>query len=177
MRQTNACPQTCRTHVEERLADIESCESANQDAIGKKCPDWRELCAKVCVTTKTVARSGRLIKLETRDKYLDTNSACRSSPNGSGRLIFWCRSLSGIRKSKLISLMLLIANSILCTRCSYRNSRSKGVRGKLLLAEPLVCSHADQGRVVAHFVHPVRCPQRWDSPICSPRDLSKDREF
>lgn len=120
MRQTNACPQACRTHVEERLADIEYCESANQDAIGKKCPDWRELCAKVCVTTKTVARSGRLIKLETRDKYLDTDSACRSSPNGSGRLIFWCRSLSGIGKFKRISLMLLIANSILCTRCSYR---------------------------------------------------------
>ena len=88
-RQARACLQACRTHVEERPADIEYCESANQDAIGKKCPDWRELCAKVCVATKTVARSGRLIKLETRDKYLDTDSACRSSPNGSGRLIFF----------------------------------------------------------------------------------------
>jgi hypothetical protein len=171
VRQTNACPHACRTHVEERLADIEYCDSANQDAIGKKCPDWRELCAKVCVTTINVARSGRLIKLETRDKYLDTNSACRSSPNGSGRLIFWCRSLSGIWNSKLISLMLLIANSILWTRCSYRNSRSKWVRGKLLLAEPLVCSHADQGQVVAHFVRPVQSSQRRNSPHCNRRDF------
>ena len=25
----------------------------------------------------------------------------------------------------------------------------------MLLAEPLVCSRADQGQVVAHFVHPT----------------------